>query len=192
VRLFFIGGGSWPRSVEKGFLDILSALRMNALADRCVLTAGGIIDPEVQRTATDLSLQCPGIIGTDEKIGLFADTDIFVQPSHFENMPNVILEAMAAGVPIVSTSVGAIPEMIDEPRGGILITPEDTEALSAAIGRLVENTELRREMGESNYRRAKQYYRLTSTTERWVNLIYEVSAAKARQTEPASAGGGNR
>jgi len=182
-RLFYIGGGSWPRTIEKGFLDILAALRSNGLADECILTAAGAIDPEMKCSTTDISLECPGIVGTKEKVSLFKETDIFVQPSHFENMPNVILEAMAAGVPIVATSVGAIPEMIEEPKGGILVPPEDVEALSAAIKQLVEDQEIRLKMGENNYRRAKQCYRLVSTTERWVNLIYEVGAPKASSSD---------
>ena len=66
-----------------------------------------------------------------------ASGDFLVLSSNYENMPVVILEALASGLPVVSTNVGGIKEMIDETKG-ILVEPRDKEALAEAIVKMIE------------------------------------------------------
>ena len=73
--------------------------------------------------------------------------DIFVLPSVKEGFPWVILDAMAAKLPIVATNVGALPEMIESGKNGILVEPKDTQQLAEAIKYLVENERIRQELG---------------------------------------------
>jgi glycosyltransferase involved in cell wall biosynthesis len=76
-------------------------------------------------------------------------TDMLVLPSYAENLPMVILEAFAHGVPVISTPVGAIPEVVIPERNGLLVDPGDVPALAAAIRRLIEEPALRRAMGRA-------------------------------------------
>lgn len=83
---------------------------------------------------------------------LMAEADIFVLPSFNEGQPLAILEAMAAGLPVIATTVGAIPATVTHEMGGLLVEPGDADALSAAIRRLVDDPALRMKMGAFNRR----------------------------------------
>ena len=68
---------------------------------------------------------------------LLAALDIFVLPSHSEGVSLALLEAMAAGLPVIATAVGGLPEVVTDGENGLLIPPKDPEALAAALARLL-------------------------------------------------------
>jgi len=72
-------------------------------------------------------------VGGKDKDALLASADVLVLPSYIEGLPVCILEAMAVGVPVVSTTVGGIPEALENGACGTLINPGDVEALADAI-----------------------------------------------------------
>lgn len=76
-----------------------------------------------------------------------AASDIFVLPSLSEGMPLVVLEAMSMGLPVVSTRVGAVPDLIEDGRSGILVPPGDPDAIATAVERL-GNAPLREKLGQ--------------------------------------------
>ena len=77
-------------------------------------------------------------------------SDIFILPSYAEGLPIAILEAMAAKLPVISTSVGSIPEVIKEKINGYLIKPGDYKALANRIILLAKNKSLRMKIGNNN------------------------------------------
>ncbi|MEK7165035.1 MAG: glycosyltransferase family 4 protein [Patescibacteria group bacterium] len=83
--------------------------------------------------------------------------DIFVIPSVKEGMPYVLLEAMAAGLPIVATNVGGIPEIIKDGQTGLLVPPKNPEKLAAAIGRLIDDPGLRNKLATNARKKVKKY-----------------------------------
>ena len=89
---------------------------------------------------------------------LLAEADVFLFPSLREGLPSSVLEAMAVGLPVVASNVGAIPEMIDVPKGGILLDPEDVDGFARAVDHLRTHPELRIEMGRYNRLKAQQNY----------------------------------
>lgn len=80
----------------------------------------------------------------------YKNADIFVLPSHWEGVPMVILEAMSAGLPVVATRVGGIPDVLQEGENGLLIQPKDEKALCEALARLINDDNLRKQMGTQN------------------------------------------
>jgi glycosyltransferase involved in cell wall biosynthesis len=90
----------------------------------------------------------------DEIMGCF---DIFVLPSLNEGMGRVLVEAMAAGLPVVASRVGGIPDLVRDGQNGLLVPPEDAIALEKAISSLLEDKKKRKRMGQVGTKMCRQY-----------------------------------
>jgi glycosyltransferase involved in cell wall biosynthesis len=94
---------------------------------------------------------------------LLTIAELVVLPSLWEGMPNSLLEAMAAGKPVVATSVGGIPEVVANGETGILIPPRDSKALAETIVRLLRDREKGHAMGMKGKKRVEQYFPLAQS-----------------------------
>lgn len=150
-RLLFLGRMHQP----KGIFDLLEAVaRLSRDFPQLELLCGGDGDADaVNRRAEELDIQdrvrLLGWVRGQEKQALLASAGVFVLPSYHEGLPMSILEAMAAGLPVVSTRVGGIPDAITSGKEGFLIEPGDVDALEDSLRRLLANPELARSMGEA-------------------------------------------
>jgi len=86
------------------------------------------------------------VFGKD-KLDQIRSAGVFILPSHTENMPLAIMEAMAAGLAVIATRVGAIPEMINDGETGILLEPRQPAQLAAAIAQLLDDVDARKRIG---------------------------------------------
>ncbi|MFW5734598.1 MAG: glycosyltransferase family 4 protein [Oceanidesulfovibrio sp.] len=102
---------------------------------------------------------------------IYARASMLVLPSIREAMPNVVLEAMACGLPVVATRVGGLPEMVAEGETGLLIPARDHGAMAEAIGRLLADTGLRRSMGHLGRERAVHAFSWKAMVERFSTLV---------------------
>jgi glycosyltransferase involved in cell wall biosynthesis len=149
---------------RKGIYDLVCALAQIAAAHPQVrLVAGGSGEIEqVRRLARELGvdrhLELPGWVSGEAKARLLAEAAIYVLPSYNENLPVSILEAMAAGLPVVSTRVGGIPDAVRHGTDGLLTMPGAREELAEHILRLLRDRELRERMGASGRRRAAREF----------------------------------
>jgi len=84
-----------------------------------------------------------GWVVREQKMTILAQADIYVLPSYFEGFPNALMEAMAARLPVVATTVGAIPELVTPPENGLLYQAGDIKALQDALETLITNPEMR-------------------------------------------------
>jgi glycosyltransferase involved in cell wall biosynthesis len=144
-------GGLTPR---KGVLDLVAA--STSLAARGVRhelwLVGGVPDEglpayeEVLRQLPD-HVVVFGALPPDAMPGTYARVDVFCLPSWWEAMPLTVLEAQAAGLPVVATDVGDVQDMVLAGRTGLLVPPRDPQALEAALGALLEHGDLRARMG---------------------------------------------
>ncbi|EJQ24128.1 glycosyltransferase family 4 protein [Bacillus cereus] len=109
--------------------------------------------PALKRKIKDLNINnsicIHGWINHNQKIELLERSSIFALPSYNEGLPVSILEAMAAGLPVISTNIGGIPEQIDHKASGFIIKPGDTESLLNHIKFLLENEDARKQLGEA-------------------------------------------
>jgi glycosyltransferase involved in cell wall biosynthesis len=88
---------------------------------------------------------------------LLSASDIFALASEWEGNPLAVMEAMAAGLPVVATAVGGVPELVAEGVTGLLAAPGDPRALGAALASLAEDADLRRAMGEAGRARSAHF-----------------------------------
>jgi glycosyltransferase involved in cell wall biosynthesis len=98
-----------------------------------------------------------------------ARADVVVLPSFSEGFPNVVVEAMALGKPIVASAVGAIPEMLVD-GSGIVVPPGDAEALARSLSNLMHDDALRRSLAASAQARAAGHYSIDAVFQRYVSV----------------------
>jgi glycosyltransferase involved in cell wall biosynthesis len=144
----------------KGILEYLGAVAL--LRERGVdaefVAAGGWFSEDtrvaamahMERLGLDGAVEFPGIVAGEAKLALLRDTAVLVFPGvQAEGQPFVILEAMAAGVAVVSTAKGAIEDMVLDGETGFIVPDRSPEAIADAVARLLEDPPLRRRMGEA-------------------------------------------
>lgn len=138
---------------RKGTYDLVRAFaRIAPRMPGVQLVCGGDGDiEEVRALAKELGVEdrvaCPGWLGPEGKRARLAEAAVFILPSYAEGMPMAVLEAMSCGLPVISTPVGGIPQLIQNGRNGILVEAGDIDAIAAAVLRLVSDTVLREELG---------------------------------------------
>lgn len=115
-----------------------------------------------------------GWVTGDEKRNHYQRADIFTLPSHAENLPFSLLEAMAMGLPVVTTPVGGIPEVVEEGRSGYLIQPGNEQELAERILRLLKNPLLREELGRNARLRMQENYSPEKIAQQWELLYFEL------------------
>ena len=101
---------------------------------------------------------------------LYRAFDVFVLPSLSEGMSNTILEAMAVGLPVVATDVGAARELVTEGESGLLVPPADSHALAAALSELLGDACRRQRLGEAGRSRVGQCFSLDSMVNRYLEF----------------------
>jgi L-malate glycosyltransferase len=103
--------------------------------------------------------------------------DITVLTSHSEGFPNAILEGMAAGNPVVSTSVGGVPDVVVHNETGFLVSPGDVQEFADALRRLIQDRQLRRQFGEAGRRRASGHFSSETAIDKLSRLYFSLSAS---------------
>jgi glycosyltransferase involved in cell wall biosynthesis len=134
-------------SPEKGHFLLLDAFHevTRHHADAFLLVVGrGDLGESLARRAADLGIaNSVRLLGArDDVPDLLSLMHVFVLSSFWEGLPLVLLEAMAAGVPVVSTAVGGVPEVVDHERDGLVVPPSDPAALASAMCRILDDNAL--------------------------------------------------
>jgi glycosyltransferase involved in cell wall biosynthesis len=160
--------GKPPRVMSVGRLkepkDFFTFARALALLEPGTFVASVVGEgpdrPELEREIARLGVALELVGERDDVPALLAASDVFVLSSKSEGMPIAILEAMAAGLPIVATRVGGVPELVVEGGTGLLVPPGDVEALAAGLRQLLGDSDLRRRLGAAGRTRAEQCFDL--------------------------------
>jgi len=156
---------------KKGFRDLVRACALLAergKSFRCEIIGEGPLENELRRQIDELCLQndvvLTGARPQTQLRGRLAAANVFVLPSvvdpdgGMDNLPTVIMEAMATGLPVVSTNTGGIPEMVVENETGFLVQPGDASALADAIQTVINDCSSAARLGHSGYERARAFF----------------------------------
>lgn len=154
--------------VSKGvwiFLDACWILKKKGYVFVCNYVGGET--KEISRSMLETEIRRRGLEGRVfyrgpqygvQKEVFFRQTDIFVQPTYEDCFPLTLVEAMQHGIPIVSTDEGAIPDMVEDGLNGLVCQRKDVHSLVNALEKLLNDNELRKQMGENGRFRYKERY----------------------------------
>jgi glycosyltransferase involved in cell wall biosynthesis len=151
-------------SKEKGHIDLLDAIALIRAARDCagirfILVGDGPERAVLQQRSHELGLaDCVVFTGHQEDMGIYYGlADAFVLPSHSEGSPNVLLEAMAAGLPIVSTDAGGAAELVSDGNTALVVERQAPQALSHALSALLDDRDLAGRLGKAARCAAREY-----------------------------------
>jgi glycosyltransferase involved in cell wall biosynthesis len=173
-----IVGAAGRLSPEKG-LDVLisAACRLPSVVSVVIFGDGFLREP-LQKQINDLGLSSSVVLAgfTDQLDQYMHHFDLFVQSSHTEGLPSVLLEAMAAKTAVVATQVGGTGELVveapaNEGGTGLMVSPNDPNALADAMQRVLSDSELRRAMGENGRQRVEQCFTVEPQAEAYWELF---------------------
>lgn len=174
-------------STEKGHADLLAATallagRQDLPPFRAVVVGDGPEREALVRQASALGISDKVILAGFQRdmVPYFAMARILALPSHSEGSPNVILEAMAAGLPIVAAGVGGVPEILVNRETGLLVPARDPALMAAAICELLTDPELSHRLGEAARRQAQTAYTLDAYQRKLVSFYQDTLEASGR------------
>ncbi len=196
-RVLFVGAGRADLDRDKGLEDLLEVLpELYRAHPESRWTLAGLTDPEgtskmlrsrgVDPEGAEPRVQCLGLVDAQTKEQLLRASSILALPSYFENMPNLLLEAMAAGLGVVGTDVGAIPELLGD-QGGALFRPGDRRALHQGLDRLLSSPSLVTASGKRNLETIARSYTMDLVERSLRDLYRELNGRIGDFQEPERA-----
>lgn len=161
---------------------------------RCTIVGEGADRAELEALVAELGLhETVRLVGgrpQHEVAALLGAADLFVLPSivapsgQMEGIPVALMEAMASRLPVVSTRLSGIPELVEDGQNGLLVPPQDEAALAAAIVTLCTDAELRRAMGERGRQKVTREFTLRENVRR-LRSLFEAAVRTGGEEPPA-------
>lgn len=180
VQILFVGGDF----ARKGGNDLLAACRP-WLPDRCTLH---LVTREAVPEEPGVRVYSTLTPNSEALRQLYRQADLFVLPSYAEGLPLVLMEATAAGLPVIATDIAAIPEAVHHQRTGLLVRPGAVPELRAALQALIDDPNRRQAMGRAGRRLAEERFNAQANANQIRDqLIEAVARASGRSGYPFDA-----
>lgn len=163
-------------SYRKGISDLLDAWESIPAEQRIPLKVVGKgplqeqLEARIRQTDLENDIEFQGYVPRDEVIRLYKQATVFVVPSHYEGLPTVLLEAMAAETPVVSTGVSGALDVINDGENGLLVPPRDPESLRDAILELLDDFEYRATLAKRGRETIERDYTWEAVTDRYLTM----------------------
>ncbi len=179
IRLLFVGAVGKLKG-EKDLIKALELLKDEHPELRVSLLGYGAenLEEMIEQTGIVGMVEHLGAVSLDQRIEFYKSADIFVLPTYAEAMPISVIEAMAAALPVITTPVGGIPELIDNAEDGFLIQPGDIKQLAKKISLLAKNNDMRLAMGAKARRRVRETMNFDVYIEQLRAELFTVSTKK--------------
>lgn len=197
VHILFLG----RIEARKGVPDLIGALvRMRDVPGWRATIAGDGAVPELRTQIMDLGLDdkvtIPGWLGPDETAELLATGDILTLPSLAENLPMSVIEAMACGLAVVVTPVGAVEDIVTDGQTGLLVPPRDEKRLAMALTKLVADAALRARLGAAAQAFQRVHLSIHPYADKicsvWVDAVFDARSREPEQRNAPYVGAGSR
>jgi len=191
LRHEITGNGATPIIVTvgrfsraKGYEDLIQAFNLLQKKDMqpilLMVGAGTMVDAIKEKIESKRLSHAVILTGERNDVPqLLASSDVYASSSHREGLPLAILEAMMAGLPVVATSVGDIPNVVTRD-AGVIVPPHRPEKLAAALEDLLKNPEKRKAMGKAAQERAWNEYSVDAWMKKHIALYEEVLGSNQR------------
>lgn len=179
---------------KKGFGDLIAAcgmLRDRGVEFECQIVGEGPLESElaaaIDRADLRGRVELTGPKSISEVAALLGTARVFALAcveeagGGMDNLPTVIAEAMAAGLPVVSTTLAGVPEMVVDGKTGLLVPPRLPEQLADALERLLANPGLARQFGRRGRRRARKLFEVRNTARQFKRLLLDKTAIEAER-----------
>ena len=169
---------------KKGFQDLLQALlmvKMSGQRFRCAIYGDGPLHQplrgwiEEHNMAGEIILK--GDITQQELISVYQNASLFIltpvqtEDGDRDGIPNVLLEAMAVGLPVITTAVSGIPELVENNQNGLLYQPHDVDGISSGIIELLGNADKRRRLGSAASKKVREQFDVVEAAKRLRTLF---------------------
>jgi glycosyltransferase involved in cell wall biosynthesis len=169
----------------KDQITLLSAIELLKKKDRniyLILVGDGEMRGQLEMEIARKGLaNCVRLTGNRSDVDkLLPGSDVFILSSKREGFPMSILEAMAAGLPVIATNVGGIPEVIKDGENGILVPPQDKVSLANAICRVLDDHEFAAGLASKARLTIENNYSLTTITEAYSRIYLSLSKGSSQ------------
>lgn len=164
-----------PAKGQHVLLEACAMLRDEGREFKLVIVGTGPDEDSLRQAVERLDLgqqvEMTGALNQDQVRARYSESDVFALPSFAEGIPVVLMEAMASGVPCVTTRITGIPELIRDGIDGLLTTPSDTQELADTLALLMDEPELRGELAEAGRARVAERYDLPTNVARLAEVF---------------------
>ena len=175
-NIMFVGRFTYQKGVDL-LIKAFAKLKGKVPAARLILVGEGPEKSSLQNLTMENGIAgnviFSGFVPHSKICDFLRETSVFVLPSRFEGLPNALLQAMAASLPCIATSVGGVPEVVKDGVNGILVPPEREDLLADALETVLLDKNLARKLGENAHRSMFQL-RLDRIVDSYCSLIAEI------------------
>lgn len=191
-RVLFLGN----LKESKGIYDVLKAVPEVISKNKdSVFTFVGGWDKNKEKTGEEVeklikelkipqeNIEFTGPLISDDKNEILNNSDVFVFPALNEGLPLVILEALAFGLPIITTDAGCIEEVVKDGENGFIVDKHDVKAIAGYINLLFDNEELRMKISRNNIEKYKNNYMACHFSRRFFNVLEEILDSEKKGKE---------
>ena len=177
----------WVRSFSPIYNPIMALMLLKELKkkypDATLLMVGGcnggkeclnMVQSKAEELGLASSVEFTGKLSKNEWHARSEECNIFINTTNADNQPVSVIEAMALGLPVISTNVGGIPYIITNEVDGMLVEPNDVKAMAECVNKLINDVAFLNDVTDMSIKRVQSFYS-SSVKEEWKNLLYKIN-----------------
>ena len=173
-------------------IEVVKTLASKGIRIKILIAGDGEIDKAkelIKKENLEDNIELLGWIDNNKKKEYLKNVDFYILPSYDEGLPMSVLEAMSYSLPVITTDVGGIPEIIQNEKNGLLVKPGDKESLEKAIKDLLENDNLRKDLSQNAYKTILDKFNFEKYEEDLLKIYKQIKQKNIKVCLTSSSGG---